>query len=1203
MRAIRRRLVLAGLGSTALSSAAHALGSGLARPGVSGSVPQDITGVTVDNLTWTVTGSVVTVGNVVVTLNPASPAASGGTVTLGGADQALFQLTNGGNFPCAYQAKAATTVGTKDLSFSYANPSYTSTPKSSGTLHPVGSPPGIPVADVIVSNFGGGTMAAGTPVRFAHVFGDGDLSGGQTLAIVDGASNPVPFTLARQSTGVNGGMICVDILAKTARSIAAAGTDTFTITSTAGPVNNTMPGGKTVANIVTDITTNFSNIKVKLSGMTFAGATQGSGNWQADSNAGFALGATPAAGGYYRCVATGPTAADFVVYYPMKDLVGGAQHPTLWAAFYITAFLNTSTGAVTHLCWRAWVNQGLDNASSKVYRCQISILLNNTVVRGWGGNTGDGRTADFASSAISANAISIPGNKFAPGQLVRFTTTGTLPTGLAINTDYYACPTTTSGSTTVYFYTQATFLNNFVSGSSRPAGSYSPPSGFIALTNSGSGTHTVQGYTQFAFYAMNCLADVDGLWDWHTTNTGVLATSPTLYPAQDSGFYRKTKKIFPIQLGISMADPVDTTPSMWSPMTLSGISGAPNVGGAHAEYGAPMNEYACRRLNYMAERGYAQTLRAGTLVSGIWPYFIFDHSNYRIPALNGTPRGPYTGLNQIPNADVFSLNGVPPAPAGTSDITLTTQTSHWWTFSYVCYVTEGGQDILDLIIAQANAMGLHSVKDAGYASISRNQVTAAGTYWTVLQHAGTEPRQNAWQFQQITDGWTIVPGQGVEASYPEKAYFADMLDDSADFVAFCRSASGFGAAFAALGGWHTETTGNGPQNVSNVAGPGLPNGETLTTTAFEQFYIASAWIWAYMRRPTSKMLVPATHMATYVNNWWAANCPHFSNAYNHQVQEFPGWKAGLATNSNWISLSSPNDRGIQQQAIDGYFFGEDGATVYMMSDVNGNGSKYKIQPQNGDRILFWDGYDVIVGANGWTLPPTGIPPYTWYYMHNVQTIPAGNNVLMTFTLSSTDPSDTPVTWTGSNAATTTTLSGNINASVTAIPLGGAVSTGQSDWGANIVKIGSEYLCVVNASASSTLTASDNSGHSQMIIAGGGSLVNARGAFGSTAASHSSGATVVVYKTSCNAMIQVQGRVTGCPATTSRFGTGGTVPFGYITGWRQSAGVAAMAGLIGATAFNNADALFADYTLADPGGPLAWANQSASMLSVSPDLTF
>ncbi len=1071
-----------------------------------------------------------------------------------------------------------------------------------GGTNPAPPPGGL--ATVAVANFGGSSMPAGTPVRFAHVFGDTDVTSGRTLSILDGANNPVPFTLARQSTGVGGGLICVDILAKTARSIAASGSDTFTISSASGPVNNTLPGGKTIANIVTDITTNFSNIKAKLSNLTFSGVTQGSGGWQADSNAGFAGGTTASSTGYYRCVATGPAAADFVVYHPMNDLVGGAQHPTLWAAFYITAFLNTSTGAVTNLCWRVWVNQGLDNASSKSYRCQISVLLNSTVVLGWGGNTGDGRTFNFSSSAIAANAISLPGNKFAPGQLVRFTTTGTLPTGLSTGTDYYTCGTTTSGATTVYIYDATAFFNNFIQASTRPAGTYSPPSGFIALTNSGSGTHTVQGFTEFGAYAMNCLADVDGTWSWHATNTGVLATAPTLWPAQDKAFYRTTRKIFPIDIGQSLAVSSDPTPSMWSPMTPAGISCAPNVGGAHAEYGAPMNEFACRRLNYLSERGFAQTHRAGTFLSGVWPYYIFDHSNYRIPAGNNTPQhGPYVGLNQIPNADMFSSNGVPPSPAGGGGLIDNNQTSHWWTFSYACYITEGGQDLLDLIIAQANAMVMHSINNAGYASLSRNQVTSAGTYWTVLQHAGGEPRQNAWQFNQLADGWTIAPSQGIEASYPEKQYFSDMLDDSADFVAFCRSASGFGTNFATLGGWHTETTTYGPQNVSNVANPGLPYpSDTITTTAFEQFYVSSAWIWAYLRRPTSKMLVPATHMSNYIANWWAANCPHFSNAYNHQVKEAPGWKAGATSNANFVTVS-PDHLGIQQQAVDGYFFSEDGSTVFMMSDTGGNGPLWKIQPQNGDRIFFWDGYDVTVSANGWTVPPTGVAAYTWFFMHNVQTIPAGVSVLMSFTLSTTDPTDTPVTWTGSNAATSTTLSAGITSSQTSIPLSVAVTTPQSDWGFNVVKIDSEYLVVLNATTTSTLTAADNSGHSQSILAGGGSLAPARGAYGSSAVSHSIGAPVKVYKTTCNAMIQVQGRVTGCPAVTSHFGNGGLVPFGYITGWRQSAGVAAMAGLISSTAFANADALFADYTLVEGGGPLAWAADSSLMLTISPTLVF
>lgn len=1051
---------------------------------------------------------------------------------------------------------------------------------------------GATIAAVTVNNFGGSAMAAGTPVRFAHVFADGDLPSGTALQITDGAGNPVPFTAARRSRGLNGQLICVDLLCQTAQSIAPNGSDTFTLKSVGGSFNDSLPGGRTVAQVVSDITANFSNIKVQLSGLNYNGTTEGSGTWQANSTAGFNAGTTAASTGYYRIVATGPAAADFIVYQPLADVSGGAQHPTLWAAFYVTAFLNTTTGAVQKLCWQVWVNQGLYNAASKSYRCQIALYLNSTLVRGWGGNAGDGRTFTFAPSAVSGSAISLPGNTFVPGQLVQFT--GTPPTGLSTGTDYYVSPTSHAlgGASTIYVYSSQG-ASDCPNGSRSAA--YSVPSDYIAIGAPASGTCTVQGYTQFGYYSMNCLADADGGWDWHQDNSGALGGKPTLWPVQDINYYHGSRKTVPIDLTQNLAISSDTTPSTWAPMCLGGVSNAPNTGGAHQEYGAPWNEYACRRFRYPGDRtGYVQTHRVGTLAHAAWSMYLFDHANFRIFAGNGSPRGPYAGINQIPGVDLFSANGAPPAPQGSQGVIPTNETSHWWTFSYGCYLFEGGQPLLDLIIAQAHAMVMHSFENAGYASLSRNQMTAAGTYWTVIQHAGGDPRQNAWQFLQLVDGWVVAPSEGPEANYPEKQYFKDMIDDSASFLAFCRSSSGFGANFAALGGWLTETTNNGPPNVSNVLNAGTASSlDTVTVTAFQQFYMASAWIYSYMRCPTSGMLTVARHMGNYVANWWAGNCPHFSNAYNHQVKEAPGWAAGATTNNNFVSLS---DLGIQPQAADGVAFGEDGKTCYLLTDLGGNGAQYVIQPQNGDRIFFWDGYDVTVQAGGWDLPPSGVSPFAWYYMHNVQTIPGlvGGTAISTFTLSTTDPTDTPVTWTGS--ATQTTLASAITASATAISLASAATTSQGQYSPKIVKIDSEYLNVATASAVAALTAQASGG-----IPSSNGAIPARGNYGSTAASHNAGAPVVVYRNISNFMIEVIGRTTGCPAATSLFGNGGGVPFGYVTGWRQAAGIASWAGIIGTAAFNNADALFQAYS--DPPindeGPAGFAAQSALMLSFNP----
>src|SRR5262245_55632613 len=104
-----RRTLLASTAWVALLAEAKARGFGFGRGG-GYPIPSPVTflSVTLDNLTWTVTGSAVTIGNVVAVLSDAS-SPNGSVVTV--SDTTNFQVTNGGVYPCAVQAKGTTADG------------------------------------------------------------------------------------------------------------------------------------------------------------------------------------------------------------------------------------------------------------------------------------------------------------------------------------------------------------------------------------------------------------------------------------------------------------------------------------------------------------------------------------------------------------------------------------------------------------------------------------------------------------------------------------------------------------------------------------------------------------------------------------------------------------------------------------------------------------------------------------------------------------------------------------------------------------------------------------------------------------------------------------------------------------------------------------------------------------------------------------
>ncbi len=84
----------------------------------------------------------------------------------------------------------------------------------------------------------------------------------------------------------------------------------------------------------------------------------------------------------------------------------------------------------------------------------------------------------FATSDVDAtgNTITLRGERFKVGDKVRFTTTGTLPAGLSLATDYWVA----SYNTTTFLATFSTTLAGGLGGTN-----------LVDITNQGSGTHTI----------------------------------------------------------------------------------------------------------------------------------------------------------------------------------------------------------------------------------------------------------------------------------------------------------------------------------------------------------------------------------------------------------------------------------------------------------------------------------------------------------------------------------------------------------------------------------------------------------------------------------------------------------------------------------------------------------------------------------------
>jgi hypothetical protein len=160
---MRRRDVIAGAAAAIISRQAHGARGG------SGTTLQSFSTITLDNFTFVPDGiSAQDVGNVVVTMNPTSPASTA-TISLGGTDAAKFQLTNSGVLPCKVQAKSTTGTGADAITLtgtqgSTANSPYTTSPI---TLTGVASGAG---PSITFANTSGSASPSPTPMQTGQAF-------------------------------------------------------------------------------------------------------------------------------------------------------------------------------------------------------------------------------------------------------------------------------------------------------------------------------------------------------------------------------------------------------------------------------------------------------------------------------------------------------------------------------------------------------------------------------------------------------------------------------------------------------------------------------------------------------------------------------------------------------------------------------------------------------------------------------------------------------------------------------------------------------------------------------------------------------------------------------------------------------------------------------------------------------------------------
>ncbi len=453
----------------------------------------------------------------------------------------------------------------------------------------------------------------------------------------------------------------------------------------------------------------------------------------------------------------------------------------------------------------------------------------------------------------------------------------------------------------------------------------------LTLTTQGTGTLRITAFVQILPFQFQALAGVTGNYDWSAGESTSLIANETPYIIHDSAYYKLTGMAPPLDLSVSMV--ASPAPQQWAPGTNGAFDTHYGDTGARDDVGGVWDEWAAEGFVNPADyAGYNQTALVQALAMGDDPINFVNPATFQIPVLN---KGSYAGLGPAMSNSYYFNSGVHspdiPTPLGTMNEYTKDDGTHSSFVTYAVYLFDGGQDLLDLINSQANALLMSKVPNSGYIT-SRNLTYNGRTYYSYMP--SSEPRQDAWRLDALVNALTVDPdGSG------QRTYFGDLFRDTADLASYMINTLG-DATWRAAGGWDF-----GEQQ---QAGPGVPFYANVEGgTDFMQAYLAMSFSYAYVRTRDAVMRQVAAQEATYFINKWI-NFPDkaYNDSYIVMVKDGPGSAyTGYEPWNDWGILDSGSEPS-SPSGPGGLNFAA-GGTVTLQS--NGSGMA-QIPLQDGDRV-------------------------------------------------------------------------------------------------------------------------------------------------------------------------------------------------------------------------------------------------------------
>lgn len=777
-----------------------------------------------------------------------------------------------------------------------------------------------------------------TPSTLLH-FNEGDIPSGTWPILKTAGGTTVPYSYWNKATWADGSLSCLCVLPRFPDSVTGNGTAQLQVWS-----GGTQPtaSNRTLSEVYA------ANFQMVGNG----GIDNISGNWTCQLQSSNVI----------ETVVVGDGPAGKVWRLLCNFNQSGSPHGQLVTYFYIMALQDASGNLagfrILPRVTQPWYNY---DTPAKNFRSFTSLQLQY----GSGPTTFDAMANSYSAKTFtwsgSGNICNSTAFGYDAGVAVQLTTTGTLPTGLSLNTTYWVFVNNAN---------QLTFLT------CSPGAYLANGTGVVAVSGAGSGTHTMTPIPYVNQFCSFYTATTAGKYVY-VQGAGSVASEATLRLQADINYDHKTGKLPPFNLSIGTVS--SNSNYNWGPYAVGPLDLFIGTTGERDDIGV-MSSYQARHY-YTQAAVDEQLVRVIGLSFGMLPQCFKDHAskqyvNMSANSYSGMPVSVATTLEWRPSSSTAA--GFT-APAGTganwTQCFSAPDETHQTSFNYYAYIVTGEPQYYDHLKEAANEANMQ------FTGTDRNPVVSGTTYTGIGPSGRDAYRTCAWSYREIVACAAASPDSDPDGSAFTTYIRALAALQSAYMVAWINSNNSF---WTSSGFWAPQGNQNGRASwqvgyfwqVTNFHSGALKDANALTVaTNLSKWPVAvktlSGNLWAlgtYYEVSSSASNTYDVPYITSMSQWgpWAnVTNLSWSTTGNLFTWTAPSWTPANGDQVMFWSLNRPGSN---------FSFN----TQYYAINVSGNTFQLSATP-NGSAITVQSNGDLI------TSPPGG---QLCYPQFAITTIPA-----------------------------------------------------------------------------------------------------------------------------------------------------------------------------------------------------------------------